>query len=188
MTGEPIMQGGSAASNEISLESLGDQALLARTVDEAAALRLAAALRREPPDWLQDVVQAYTSVAVFYDSGLTCHADVSERVRAASDGARAVATTGSLFEVPCCYELGPDLERVAEATGLGVEVVIAAHAGTIYTVYALGFCPGFPYLGYLPQELQGVPRLPTPRTRVEAGSVGLTGRAFTPNRAPAAGT
>src|SRR5205807_4427751 len=43
-------------------------------------------------------------------------------------------------------------------------------------VYAIGFCPGFPYLGYLPASLSDVPRLPVPRLRVEAGSVGLTGR------------
>jgi inhibitor of KinA len=43
-------------------------------------------------------------------------------------------------------------------------------------VYAIGFCPGFPYLGYLPAELTGVPRLESPRLRVEPGSVGLTGR------------
>src|SRR5947199_152200 len=41
---------------------------------------------------------------------------------------------------------------------------------------AVGFVPGFPYLGYLPAELCGVGRLPSPRVRVEAGSVGLTGR------------
>jgi inhibitor of KinA len=43
-------------------------------------------------------------------------------------------------------------------------------------VYAIGFCPGFPYLGYLPSALSGVPRLETPRVRLERGSVGLTGR------------
>ena len=50
------------------------------------------------------------------------------------------------------------------------------HAATEYTVYAVGFSPGFPYLGYLPDRLCGVPRLEAPRVRVEAGSVGLTGR------------
>ncbi len=54
--------------------------------------------------------------------------------------------------------------------------MIRLHAATEYTVYAIGFCPGFPYLGYLPAALAGVPRLPAPRLRVEAGSVGLTGR------------
>ena len=46
----------------------------------------------------------------------------------------------------------------------------------VYTVYAIGFCPGFPYLGYLPEKLTGVPRLESPRLKVEAGSGGLTGR------------
>ena len=54
--------------------------------------------------------------------------------------------------------------------------MIGRHAATEYTVCAIGFCPGFPYLGYLPDALCGVPRLPAPRLRVEAGSVGLTGR------------
>ncbi len=83
---------------------------------------------------------------------------------------------GRRHVIPCCYELGPDLARVAEQTGRASDGVIRLHAGTEYVVYAIGFCPGFPYLGYLPPELSGVPRLSTPRLRVEAGSVGLTGR------------
>ncbi len=43
-------------------------------------------------------------------------------------------------------------------------------------MYAIGFCPGFPYLGYLAQALSGVPRLDQPRPKVDAGSVGITGR------------
>ena len=79
-------------------------------------------------------------------------------------------------ELPCCYELQLDLDRVAEHTGLERDAVIALHTATEYTVYAIGFCPGFPYLGYLPPGLAGVPRLPAPRLRVAPGSVGLTGR------------
>ena len=69
-------------------------------------------------------------------------------------------------------------DRVSYTNGLtgGTDTVIRLHTEMIYTVYAIGFCPGFPYLGYLPSPLCGVPRLTTPRTRVEAGSVGLTGR------------
>src|SRR5262249_25067433 len=69
-----------------------------------------------------------------------------------------------------------DLGRVMEHTGLSAEEAIRLHADTEYTVYAIGFLPGFPYLGYLPPTLCGVPRLPSPRLRVEPGSVGLTGR------------
>jgi inhibitor of KinA len=81
-----------------------------------------------------------------------------------------------LHHIPCCYDYAPDLNRVAEQTSLSAEDVICLHSKTEYTIYAIGFCPGFPYLGYLPPPLSGVPRLEAPRLRVEPGSVGLTGR------------
>jgi inhibitor of KinA len=59
---------------------------------------------------------------------------------------------------------------------LAPDEVIQLHASIEYTVYAIGFSPGFPYLGYLPEQLCSVPRLEAPRVRVEPGSVGLTGR------------
>jgi inhibitor of KinA len=80
------------------------------------------------------------------------------------------------FEIPVCYEFGPDLPRVAERTGRPSHDIIRLHGSIEYAVFAIGFVPGFPYLGYLPEELCGVPRLDSPRLRVEPGSVGLTGR------------
>ena len=80
------------------------------------------------------------------------------------------------MHIPCHYGRQLNLERVANQLGLTSSEVIRWHSATVYTVYAIGFCPGFPYLGYLPPALTGVPRLATPRLRVEAGSVGLTGR------------
>jgi inhibitor of KinA len=72
--------------------------------------------------------------------------------------------------------MGPDLERVSELTSLATERVIELHLSVEYTVYAVGFVPGFPYLGYLPEGIAGTPRLASPRLRVEPGSVGLAGR------------
>jgi inhibitor of KinA len=170
-----------------ALLPLGDQAVLAYCADEGAALRLAAAVRQAGPPWLLDVVQAYTSVAVFFDldSPLspagrgafgTHFVAVADYLRSLAVATTSVESQGRLHHIPCCYAFGPDLARVAEHTGLSIDEVIRLHADTEYTVYAIGFCPGFPYLGYLPERLTGVPRLPAPRLRVEAGSVGLTGR------------
>jgi inhibitor of KinA len=160
-----------------SLQPLGDQAALASFADEGAALRWAAAVRRLVPPWLVDVVQAYTSVAVYFDLDQTTFAAVAPVLRdLARRGSQGGEPPGRSHTIPCCYELGLDLERVARQTGLGPEEVVRLHMSVEYTVYAIGFCPGFPYLGYLPPPLCGVPRLPTPRLRVEAGSVGLTGR------------
>ena len=68
------------------------------------------------------------------------------------------------------------MQRISEITTLSIEKIIALHTSVTYTIHAIGFVPGFPYLGYLPEPLQGVPRLPSPRVRVDAGSVGLTGK------------
>jgi inhibitor of KinA len=161
-----------------SLQPMSDQAALAHFADESSALAFAALVRDANPAWLVDVVGAYCSVAVYFDleRGVG-YADVAEWLR--QQEARPdhlPAGEGKRHRIPCCYEYHLDLDRVAGHTGLSSEQVIALHSGAVYTVYAIGFCPGFPYMGYLPPPLCAVPRLESPRLRVEAGSVGLTGR------------
>ena len=161
----------------MTLHPLGDQAWLASFDDEDAAATFAAAVRGGNPDWLLDVVQAYHSVAVFFDADRVRLMVVEQWLRK-RDGAASTTTRlqGRRHILPCCYEMQLDLTRVAEHTGLSPDEVIRLHTSCDYTVYAIGFCPGFPYLGYLPAALSGVPRLSSPRLRVEPGSVGLTGR------------
>ncbi len=161
-----------------TLQPLGDQAVLAYFPDEAAAARFAAAVRAANPAWLVEVVQAYTSVAVFYDLDRFGYSAVSAHLNrlASIEQGDISLPPGKLHHVPCCYEFQLDLARVARHIGLSPDEVIDLHARTEYTVYAIGFCPGFPYLGYLLPELAGVPRLESPRVRLDAGSVGLTGR------------
>lgn len=85
-------------------------------------------------------------------------------------------TPSRTVTIPVAYggEHGPDLDRVAELTGLSPDDLIERHAGGAYTVYALGFSPGFPYLGGLDPAL-ATPRLDSPRVHVPAGSVGIGG-------------
>jgi inhibitor of KinA len=162
----------------MDLVPLGDAAALAYLPDETAALCLAEAVRRSKDAWVIDVVHAYASVAVFFDLHQTRFAEVAERLRetARTNAVDKGTIPSRLHRIPCCYEFAPDLPRMVQVTGLHADEVIRIHAETEYTVYAIGFSPGFPYLGYLPAKLCGVPRLETPRLRVEPGSVGLTGR------------
>lgn len=144
--------------------------------DEAQATQLAAQVRRSAPAWCVDVVQAYVSVAIYYDIAAVEYSDVAYWLAALPVDVAANREASRLHIIPCCYELGFDFDRIEQHTQLSREGVITAHASRVYTVYAIGFCPGFPYLGYLPDPLVGTPRLATPRLKVEAGSVGLTGR------------
>jgi inhibitor of KinA len=176
----------------IRVVPLGDQAVLAYLADEPAAVRLAAAVRAAAPPWLHDVVPAYATAGVFFDADLIAlreviawvsdlasgHLASGGRQVAGSDEAPAASRPplARQFTIPVCYEMQLDLARVCEHTGLPADDIIRLHTGAEYTVYAVGFVPGFPYLGYLPPELCGVGRLASPRLRVEPGSVGLTGR------------
>ncbi|HTJ93216.1 MAG TPA: 5-oxoprolinase subunit PxpB [Pararobbsia sp.] len=83
---------------------------------------------------------------------------------------------GRLVELPVHYGGidGPDIEAVAQHAGLSVEALIERHAAAEYTVYFLGFQPGFAYLGGLDPALV-TPRRKEPRLRVPAGSVGIGG-------------
>src|SRR5262249_44712785 len=171
---------GPVSTDAMSPEPLGDQAALAHFAAEEEALRFAAAVRHEDPAWLVDVVPAYASVAVFFDPDRIDYAAAAARLGQLAGSLPRQSgggfAEGRLHRIPCCYELQLDLKRVAEHAGLPPEEVIRLHAETTYTVYAIGFCPGFPYLGYLPGPLCGVPRLESPRTRVEAGTGGPAGR------------
>jgi inhibitor of KinA len=160
----------------MNIVPLGDQALLATFATETTALTFAEAVRSVAWPEIVDIVPAYVSVAVFYDFSRIRQTELRARMQALSLKQSSTATVGRLHDIPCCYERGPDLARVAQQTGLSPIEVAALHSGSDYTVYAIGFCPGFPYLGYLPEALSGLPRLSTPRVRVPRGSVGLTGR------------
>lgn len=86
------------------------------------------------------------------------------------------AGTGATHAIEVVYGGGdgPDLEQLAREAGMSAGEVVTAHTGATYTVAFLGFAPGFPYLLGLDPRL-AAPRLPTPRTRVPAGSVAIGG-------------
>ena len=82
-----------------------------------------------------------------------------------------------LWRLPVCYDLdfGIDLQEVSEKLNKSMDEVIALHTSVPYTVYGIGFLPGFMYLGGLPKALE-VPRRSDPRLHVQKGSVGLAGK------------
>lgn len=151
----------------------------------AQIAQLAELVRQEGGDRVTDVVPSYCSVTVYYDllRG-DYHAihrlleDCAERVLRGKSVHRSGEQPGQgrLVELPVYYggEVAPDLPRVAEFAGLPVSEVIRLHAAREYRVYALGFRPGFAFMGKTPEPLR-LPRLESPRPRVPAGAVAIAG-------------
>jgi len=156
----------------------GPQAVIiyfADEIGEDAFLRgraVSAALERRPPPGLREFVTSFTSVLLEFYPGHPPDGETVAATLAAAVHARAShPPPPKLIDV--LYD-GPDLGRVAEHAGCSEQEVVEAHAEPTYRVHALGFAPGFPYLGGLPPRLH-VPRLPTPRLHVPAGSVAIGG-------------
>ena len=121
-----------------------------------------------------DVVPAYTALAIYFE-GTTCSpqsiaAAIASTLQISAD--RDVRAP-SLLEIRIRYD-GPDLNEVAERTGLTVAAVIQRHSSRTYRAYMSGFAPGFAYLGDL-DEVLALPRRSVPRTRVPRGSVAIAG-------------
>jgi len=134
---------------------------------------LADAFRKAAPSWFLDCYASYETVGVFFREGSLSERTLTEFV----DGlAIDEAAEPRVHTIPVCYEMGEDLSDVAARLNLSVVEVARLHGSQCYTCFAIGFCPGFPYLGYLPDMLRGIPRFSQPRLQVPAGSVAITGK------------
>ena len=164
----------------------GEAALVVEFADEislAANARvhwLAWALRAAGLAGLGEAVPSYRSLLVQYDP-LRLERErllgTIRRLLVGAEGSGGPQRHPRLRELPTVYggEWGPDLPTVAETTGLSEAEVVRRLAELTFTVYMVGFMPGFPYLGTLPPELE-VPRLKEPRLVVPQGSVAIAGR------------
>lgn len=137
------------------------------TVDPAP-IGAAEGLMADAPRWLREAWACGDRLALVLAEEIP-RSEVERAILAAGE-----RTTPRTIEIPTIYD-GPDLAAAAEALGLTVERFVALHAGESYTCAAVGFCPGFGYLETLPVEIGGLPRLPSPRPRVPAGSVAIAG-------------
>jgi len=165
------------------LKPLGDSALLIQLGDEInPALNqrvhgLNALLQANALAGILETVPAYSTLLIHYDP-LTLTFDqvthwVRERMTQLDD---AYHRTPRRLEVPVRYggASGPDLETAASSLGISSADVIRIHSEREYSVYMMGFTPGFPYMGTLDERLI-MPRLQTPRTLVRAGTVAIAG-------------
>jgi inhibitor of KinA len=124
-----------------------------------------------------ETVPAYATLLVYYDPLTLSFTQIKNHLHLKTNQTEEVSNrTPRLIEVPVQYggEKGIDLESVANHLQLKIADVIRLHSEKLYTVYMMGFTPGYPYMGKLDDALI-MPRLETPRTLVPAGTVAIAG-------------
>lgn len=160
---------------------MGDRSLLVELGNEIhmavheRVRRLFLAVKHTCPSTFLDAVPGYCSLLLVFDPLTT----TSGQIRKTIDDLFHHVDEFELpepanIEIPVVYggEYGPDLLWVAEYHKTTPEDIILRHTQNGYRVYMIGFIPGFPYMGELPETLE-TPRKKTPRTAVPKGSVGL---------------
>ncbi|MDH1261615.1 MULTISPECIES: 5-oxoprolinase subunit B family protein [unclassified Pseudomonas] len=166
------------------LEVAGIDSLILRLfeqIDEANMPWILAAsqgLRSRFGAALIDLVPSYTTLLLHYDlqqlDTLQAQALIAEVF---SDLQPVAGGVGRCHSLPTWYDrrVGPELGLLAQRSGLSESEVITRHSSHEYQVFALGFAPGFAFMG-LVDEILATPRLSTPRKRIAPGSVGIAER------------
>jgi len=140
-----------------------------------------------------DLIPSYASLMVMFNLRTTDHHQVRKRLRTLlqplSKHTQTYSDKGdsTVVELPVYYSLesGPDLSVIAKRNKLSIEQIIEIHQAQEYRVYAIGFAPGFAYLGEVDERIAS-PRLATPRMKVPKGAVAIADKqtAVYPNTSP----
>lgn len=170
--------------SEIRFFCMGDRGLLLEFGDEIGSevnekvRRMTLATQATPVEGIVETVPTYRSLLILYNPLILSIDELKKRLKGIEEGLQQTPfPEPKLTRIPVLYggSYGPDLEEVAKYHRTSREEVIRLHCSKPYFIYMIGFMPGFPYMGELPQELV-TPRLKTPRLSVPAGSVAIAQR------------
>ncbi|MDP7403986.1 MAG: 5-oxoprolinase subunit PxpB [Porticoccaceae bacterium] len=133
--------------------------------------------------YIIDLISSYASVLLIFDVPNISHSEIKRIVRASlaklekSSKKSGVSEEKQVITLPVLYggENGPDLSTIAKNAGISEREVISIHESKPYLVYAIGFAPGFAYLGEVDPKIAS-PRLETPRQTVPKGAVAIADR------------
>ena len=163
---------------------MGDRSIIVELGDEISpkvnrrVRKLSLTLMENPLEGLVEIVPTYRSLLIIYDPLKISVATLQHRVEDLHKKIKEMQIPEpKTMEIPVAYggEYGPDLEWVAQYHKISPEEVIQLHTETVYQVYMIGFTPGFPYMGELPERL-ATPRRETPRTVIHSGSIAIAQR------------
>jgi inhibitor of KinA len=135
-----------------------------------------------------ELKSAYNSLLIIYDTVCRNFKNEVNSLKSIYNSRKSqYDSLSTLWKIPVCYDdaFGVDLEAISKEKKLSKANIIKRHSQAIYTVYFIGFLPGFLYLGGLDDELH-IPRKSSPRLKIEKGSVAIGGKqtGVYPNESP----
>ncbi len=166
---------------EISFHTLGDEAMLVnfeQKIDEAINQQvhsLARSIESAKFPFIKYMTPAYCSLTIAYNKTQIAFDTLKQQIEdISSNFERASSSIVRKLYIPVCYDrsFALDLDEIINQTGLSASEIIHKHTSITFNTYMIGFIPGFPYLGKLPEEMQ-CSRKPSPRLKVPKGAVGL---------------
>lgn len=138
---------------------------------------LAAKIREKQMTGVTELLPTFRSLMIYYNSCETSFEIIKKEIESYGNiQENAENSKKKILKIPCCYgaRFGCDLADMERHTGLDRDEIIKIHSSTDYRIYMMGFLPGFVYLGGLDKRLE-MPRLKTPRVKIERGAVGIGG-------------
>lgn len=135
------------------------------------------AIKKQKIKHIVEVKSAYNSILVNYVYTINNFYDTVSTLRSLYKPQKTIIKQETtLWKIPVCYDtkFGLDLEELAAVKQFSKEEIISLHSEAIYTIYFIGFLPGFYYLGGLPEKLHQ-PRRASPRLQIKKGAVGIGG-------------
>ena len=170
--------------------SIHDRAItieFSQTIDEHINMQVIAwqqEIESNPFPGFIECVPAYSSLTIYF--GADCNVDdlknqLQKKITITENKNHFNTSSKNqdeqTIEIPVCYDsqFGYDLPLLSSALKLSIEKIIQIHSEHIYRVYMIGFIPGFPYMGVLPQQLE-TSRKQNPSLKIPAGSIGIAGK------------
>lgn len=141
-----------------------------------AALAFRAAVDAEGWDGVEETSTSLVSTFLRFDPLHLSHADLHDKAAAllsSADWYQSDLPTGRrFFRIPTVFgtDLAPQLEEAAQTAGLSVAEAVQSITDTRVRVQTIGFAPGQPYLGVLP-EAWDIPRLQDLTPKVAQGAL-----------------